>query len=199
MRDSPRLVASADVPRSGDIAPFAGLSGTRKQPADQLVRHIEHCVGEPCFENDRGDNDRASPLHSIAPHLMRIGDACLADELLKAAFMDPPGSLGWDTDLADAPEPIEQCPHMVGLWCCRGIPQPGEWRRRECRIGYEQRVEFSKLRRGRSASKASAARLRARARPAMAVRSTTVGAGLDVFEQEPQPADHKLWTLPGCC
>jgi transcriptional regulator with XRE-family HTH domain len=56
-------------------------------------------------------------------------------------------ALGWDTDLADAPEPIEQCPHMVGLRCCRGIPQPGEWRRRECRIGYEQRVEFSKLRR----------------------------------------------------
>src|SRR5690242_5777167 len=63
--------------------------------------------------------------------------------------MDPPGSLRWDTDLADAPEPIEQCPHKVGLRCCRGIPQPGEWRRRECRIGYEQRVEFSKLRRGK--------------------------------------------------
>ena len=80
---------------------------------------------------------------------MRIGDAWLADELLKAVFMDPPGSLGCDTDLADAPEPIEQCPHMVGLRCCRGIPQPGEWRRRECRIGYEQRVEFSKLHRGK--------------------------------------------------
>jgi phosphoglycerate dehydrogenase-like enzyme len=23
------------------------------------------------------------------------------------------------------------------------------------------------------------------------------GAGLDVFEQDPFPADHKLWTLPG--
>ena len=63
---------------------------------------------------------------------------------------------------------------------CRGIPQPGEWRRRERRIGYEQRVEFSKLRGGRSASKASAARLRARARPAMAVRSTTAGAENDL-------------------
>jgi hypothetical protein len=40
-------------------------------------------------------------------------------------------------------------PHMVGLRCCWGIPQPGEWRRRECRIGYQQRVEFSKLRRGK--------------------------------------------------
>ena len=45
---------------------------------------------------------------------MRIGDACLADELLKAVFMDPPGSLGWDTDLADALEPIEQCPPYGG-------------------------------------------------------------------------------------
>src|SRR5215472_1496724 len=32
-------------------------------------------------------------------------------------------------DLADAPEPIKQCPHMGGLRSCRGIPQPGEWRR----------------------------------------------------------------------
>jgi hypothetical protein len=28
--------------------------------------------------------------------------------------MVPPGSLGWDTDLADALEPIEQCPPYGG-------------------------------------------------------------------------------------
>ena len=38
---------AGDTPGSGDIAPFAGLSGARKQAADQLVRHIEHRVGEP--------------------------------------------------------------------------------------------------------------------------------------------------------
>jgi len=114
---------AADVPRSGDIAPFAGLSGTRKQPADQLVRHIEHCVGEPCFKiNDRGDNDRASPLHSIAANLMRIGYAAFAEELLKAVVMDPPSSIGRDANLADDTEPVEQRPYMVRLWCGRGIP-----------------------------------------------------------------------------
>ena len=35
-------------------------------------------------------------------------------------------------NLADTPEPIKQCPDMVGLRSCRGIPQPGEWRRGRC-------------------------------------------------------------------
>jgi phosphoglycerate dehydrogenase-like enzyme len=28
-------------------------------------------------------------------------------------------------------------------------------------------------------------------------RGTIAGAGLDVFEEEPLPADHPLWTMPG--
>jgi hypothetical protein len=80
--------------------------------------------------DDRRDKGPAPSRHGIARDLMRIGDACLADELLKAVFMDLPGSLGRDTYLADAPKPIEQCPHMIGLRCGRGIPQLGEWCRR---------------------------------------------------------------------
>ncbi len=34
--------------------------------------------------------------------------------------------------------------------------------------------------------------------PAAIEAGEIAGAGLDVFEQEPLPANHKLWTLPGC-
>ena len=91
-------------------------SGNAGWPAT-LVRHIEHCVGKPCFKiNDRGDNDRASPLHSIAANLMRIGYAAFAKELLKAVVMDPPSSIGREANLADDTEPVEQRPYMVRLW-----------------------------------------------------------------------------------
>src|SRR5689334_8552538 len=80
---------------------------------------------------------------------MRIRDAALADKLLKTIIMDPRRGLGRDANVADAPKPIEQCPHMIGLWCGRGIPQPREWCRRECRIQDEQCVEFGKLLRGK--------------------------------------------------
>ena len=141
---------AGDVFCPGDIPPFASFSGAGKQAADQLVRHIERRIGEPRFEiDDRGDEDCAPPLHGIAAHLMRIGDASLANELMKAVFMDSPGSLRQDTDLADAAKPIEQGSHMIGLWCGRGIPQPGEGCRLDRRIGDKKRVQLGKLRGGK--------------------------------------------------
>src|SRR5712671_3673393 len=83
-RSTEQAHEAGDIPRPGDIAPFAGLSGARKQAADQLVRHIEHGVGKPGFEiKDGGDEDRASSVRHVAADLMRIRDAALADKLLK--------------------------------------------------------------------------------------------------------------------
>jgi hypothetical protein len=48
---------AADISGPGDIAPLVGLSGARKQAADQLVRHIEHSVGEPGFKIEDGGDD----------------------------------------------------------------------------------------------------------------------------------------------
>jgi hypothetical protein len=173
---------ASDIPRLGDIAPFAGLSGARKQAADQIVRHIEHPIGEPGLKiNDRGDKDRASSVRRVTADLMRIRDAALADKLLKTIVMGPRGGLGRDAHVADKTEPVEQRPHMVRLRKGRSIPQPAKGRRLERRIGDEQRIELGELRGERPASRASAVRLRARARPAMAVRLMTAGAGRMIF------------------
>ena len=129
---------TSDIPRPGDIAPFAGLSAARKQAHDQLVRHVEHSVGKPGFEiKDGGDEDRASSVRHVAADLMRIRDAALADKLLKTIVMDPRRGLGRDTNAADKTEPVEQRPHVVRLRRGRGILQPAKGRCLERRIGDE--------------------------------------------------------------
>src|SRR5262249_14718735 len=84
--------------------------------------------------------------------LMRIRDAALADELLKAVVMDPRRGLGRDANVAHKTEPVEQRPHVVRLRRGRGISQPSEGRRLEHRIGDEQRIELGELHRRKQMS-----------------------------------------------
>jgi hypothetical protein len=173
---------AADIPRPGDITPFAGLPGAREQAADQLVRHIEHRVGKTGFEiDDRGDKDRASSVRRVAADLMRIGYAALADQLLQAVVVDAPGSLGRNANFTHAAEPIEQRPHMVRLGCGRSIPQPGERRRVERRVGEEQCVEFGELPRREAREERIRRPLACPGPPRDGVRSMTAGTGRMIF------------------
>jgi hypothetical protein len=165
------------IPRPGDIAPFAGLSGARKQAADQLVRHIEHGVGKPGFEiKDGGDEDRASSVRHVAADLMRIRDAALADKLLKTIVMDPRRGLGPDANVADKTEPVEQRPHGSGFGEVEAFFSQPKGVALSAGSGLSSVSSLVSCAGERPASRASAVRLRARARPAMAVRSMTVGA-----------------------
>ena len=142
---------AADIPRSGDIAPFARFAGAREQAADQLVRHVERGVGKPGFEiDDRSDEHRPPPVRGIAGDLVRVGDAALADELPKAVFMDPAGGFGRDADVADRRSRSSSDRTWSGFGGGRSIPQPRERRCVERRVGNEQRIELGELRRGKA-------------------------------------------------
>ena len=123
---------AADIPRSGDIAPFAPLASAREQATDQLVCHVQRRVGQAGFEiDDRSDEDCPPSQRGIARDLMRVGNATLADELPKTAFMDPSGHFRGDAYLADPTKPIEQRPHVIGLRGGWSISQPRERHRVE--------------------------------------------------------------------
>ena len=113
---------AADIPRAGDVAPFLGLPRPREQAADQLVRHVEHSIGQAGFEvDDSGDQDRAPPVRGIAPDLVSVGDPTFADELLEAVIVDPRGGFGGQADVADEAQPIDQLADVVRLRRARRI------------------------------------------------------------------------------
>ena len=77
-------------------------------PVDGLCRHVAEPLG-----GRAGPPAVGSPVEMIGSPL-----------IIRGKPEQPPGSLEWDTDLADAPEPIEQCPHMRTLHHSSSFVEP---------------------------------------------------------------------------
>ncbi len=79
-----RIVAPRRIPRFGE------------QTANQLVRHVQHCIRQPGLEVEDGcDQDRTAPAGGRPADLVCVRQVALAHELPQPFLVDRPGAPGW--------------------------------------------------------------------------------------------------------
>ena len=155
---------TADIPCAGYVTSFLSLPCSSKQAANQLIRHVEYSVGEPCLKIDTGRHqDRSPPVCSIATDLVGIRHAPFPDELMKAIFVNVCRNVGREADGTDRAQSVEQFTDVVRLRRDRRVPQPCEWRRSCRRIDGKEAIKFGEL--------------LARDAPKQDIRGTLAGAG----------------------
>ena len=138
---------SADGSGACHVALARGVARLGEQAADQLVGHVQHCIGQSRFQVEKGCHENcAPPVRSIAPELVSIGGVSFSHELPQPLLVDVIGDLGTQANATDQRKPIEQFADVVRLWRDRHSLEPRKRCQVHGRIDDEQPIELGHLR-----------------------------------------------------
>jgi hypothetical protein len=83
-----------DIAGAGLIAMTSCIARLGEQTANQLIRHVQHRIGQTRLQIEDGHNqDGATPAGGVANELMSVGAVALPPKLTQALLMDSPGTL----------------------------------------------------------------------------------------------------------
>jgi hypothetical protein len=86
---------SADGSGTCHIVLPRGVACLGKKAADELVCHVQHCIGQSGFQVEKGCRKNcAPPERGVAPELVGIGGVTFPPELPQPLLVDATGNLG---------------------------------------------------------------------------------------------------------